>query len=203
MPAWSGFQIVQRMRTFSRAQHVVSTIICWCCHSSHVGGDFGVKQGEFFAEQLLQPAHEPYRIQAPSRAAVVLPSPSGFSPSYRKLWYLCWRDVIFAGRRRKSSASFGQPAIVSLRKLAAVQVKRSPDEPTGRANARPLITPRHPGFVMSSGPAYRMRSCGLTRRLCYPRCFRWWRGKRCSMDALLLCKSLRQVVPSRLQPPPV
>ena len=61
--------VVQRLRTFSRAQHVVSTIICWCSHSSDVGGDFGVKQGEFFAEQLLQPAHEPYRIPAPSRAA--------------------------------------------------------------------------------------------------------------------------------------
>ena len=67
--------VVQRMRAFSRAQHVVSTIICWCSHSSDVGGDFGVN-----AEQLLQPAHEPYRIPVPSRAAMVLPSPSEFSP---------------------------------------------------------------------------------------------------------------------------
>jgi hypothetical protein len=50
--------VVQQMRTFSRAQHVVSTIICRCSHSSSVDGDFGVKQGEFFA---LQPAHSPYR----------------------------------------------------------------------------------------------------------------------------------------------
>jgi hypothetical protein len=42
--------VVQRMRTLSRA-HVVSTIICWRSHSSSVGGDFGAKQGEFFAEQ--------------------------------------------------------------------------------------------------------------------------------------------------------
>ena len=72
--------VIQGLRTFWRAQYVVSTIICWCSHSPDVGGDFGVKQGELFAEQLLQPAHEPYRIQVPSRAAVVLPSPSEFSP---------------------------------------------------------------------------------------------------------------------------
>jgi hypothetical protein len=77
--------MVQRLRTLSRAQHVGSTIICWCSRASDVGGDFGVKQGEFFAEQLLQPAHEPYRIPGPSRAAVVLPSPSGFSPSCGEL----------------------------------------------------------------------------------------------------------------------
>jgi hypothetical protein len=97
---------VQRLRTFSRAQHVVSTIICWCSQSSDVDSDFGVKQGEFFAERLLQAAHEPYRIPAPSRAAVVLPSPSEFSSSYGKPWYLCWRDVIVAGRCGKSSTSF-------------------------------------------------------------------------------------------------
>ena len=104
--------VVQGLRTFWRAHDVVSTIICWCCHPSGVGGDFGVKQGEFFAGQLRLPAHEPYRIPVPSRAAVVLPSPSGFSPSYGKPWYLSWRDVIVAGRSRKSSASFGMPAIV-------------------------------------------------------------------------------------------
>lgn len=59
------------MRTFSRTQHVVSTIICRGCHPSDVGSDFGVKQGELFAGQLLQAAHEPYRIPVPSRAAVV------------------------------------------------------------------------------------------------------------------------------------
>jgi hypothetical protein len=53
--------VVQRMRTFLRARHVVSTIICWCSHASGVGGDCGARQGEFFAEQALQPAHEPYR----------------------------------------------------------------------------------------------------------------------------------------------
>jgi len=96
--------VVQRLRTFPRAQHVVSTIICWCFHWFDAGGDFGVKEGEFFAEQLLQRAHEPYRIPVPSHAAVVLPSPREFSPSYGKLWYLCWRGVIVAGRSRKSSA---------------------------------------------------------------------------------------------------
>jgi hypothetical protein len=49
------------MRTLSRARHVTSAIICWCFRCSGVGGDFDVKQGEFFAEQAPQPAHEPYR----------------------------------------------------------------------------------------------------------------------------------------------
>src|SRR5712691_4345388 len=57
-PAWIPFQtigasVIQRRRKFARAQHVVSTLICWCFH--------------------------------PPGAAVVLPSPSEFSPSYRKL----------------------------------------------------------------------------------------------------------------------
>jgi hypothetical protein len=49
------------MRTLSRAQQFVSTIICWCFRCSGVGGDFGARQGESFAGQALQPAHEPYR----------------------------------------------------------------------------------------------------------------------------------------------
>ena len=49
------------MRAFPRAQPVVSTVICWCSQTPSVGGNFGVKQGGFFAEQALQPAHEPYR----------------------------------------------------------------------------------------------------------------------------------------------
>src|SRR5438445_8033637 len=60
-PSVDRASVVQRMRTFSRAQHVVSTIICWCCQSSSVGGDCGARQGELFAGQALQPAHEPYR----------------------------------------------------------------------------------------------------------------------------------------------
>jgi hypothetical protein len=46
---------------------------------------FGVKQGGFFAEQALQPAHEPYRHIGTLPRSSVLPSPSGFSPSYEKL----------------------------------------------------------------------------------------------------------------------
>jgi hypothetical protein len=49
------------MRMLSRAQHVVSAIICRCFHASGGDGDSGVKQGELFAWQALQPAHEPYR----------------------------------------------------------------------------------------------------------------------------------------------
>jgi hypothetical protein len=107
------------MRTFPRAQHVVSTIICWCFHASSVCGDFGARQGEFFAEQALQPAHRPYRHIGTLPRSSGLPSPSEFSPSYRKLVPECWRDVILAGRSRKSSATFGTPAIVSLGELAA------------------------------------------------------------------------------------
>jgi hypothetical protein len=93
------------MRTSSRAQHVVSAIIRWCSHAS-VGGDFGAKQGEFFAAQRRddivpngygdaigglyrvgapQPAYEAYRHIGPLHAAMVLPSPSEFSPSCIKL----------------------------------------------------------------------------------------------------------------------
>src|SRR3954451_24723211 len=57
--------IVQRMRTLSCAQHVVSTMICWSFRSSDVGGRFPRETGRMFAEQLLQPAHEPYRIPVP------------------------------------------------------------------------------------------------------------------------------------------
>jgi hypothetical protein len=35
----------------------------------------------------------------------------------------CWRDVIVAGRSRKSRATFGTTAIVSPRQLAAVYHK--------------------------------------------------------------------------------
>jgi len=59
----SGYRaaVVQRVRASSRAQHVVSTVICWCSRTSGAGGNFGVKQRGFFAVQALQPALEPYR----------------------------------------------------------------------------------------------------------------------------------------------
>jgi hypothetical protein len=97
--------MVQRMRTSLRAQHVVSTIIFWCRHASSVGGDLGAKQGEFVAERGLQPAHEPCgHTGILPCAAVVLPSLSEFSPSYSNVVPEHWRDVIVAGRGRKSSA---------------------------------------------------------------------------------------------------
>jgi hypothetical protein len=50
------------------------------------------------------------------------------------------------------SAAFALAAI-ALRYCALRAVsKRSPDEPTGRANARPIITPRHPGFIFMLVP---------------------------------------------------
>ena len=122
------------MRTFSRAQDVVSTIMCWCCHASSVGGDLSAKQGEFFAEQASAASHTGIL----PRAAVVLPSLSEFSPSYKNLVPEYWRDVIVAGRSRKSSASFGTPAIVSFRELAAVYLamhERAIPQPSSPAKA--------------------------------------------------------------------
>src|SRR6202022_1049715 len=119
--------VVQRMRAFSRAQHVVSTIICWCSHSS-VGGDFGARQGEFFAEQrrddivpnrygdaigglyrvgALQPAHEPY----PPTQQWYCRRRASFPRLMESLVPECLREVIVAGRSRKSSATFGTPGI--------------------------------------------------------------------------------------------
>src|SRR6266436_9342188 len=79
--------VVQRMRTFSRAQHVVSAIICWCFRASRVSGEFRARQGEFFAEQALQPGHDPYRHTG------TLPRSTGVAVAERvfpvlwKAWY--------------------------------------------------------------------------------------------------------------------
>jgi hypothetical protein len=77
--------VVQRMRAFSRAQDVVSAVICWCSQASGVDGNFGVSQGGFFAEQALQPAREPYRHIGTLPRSSGVPSPCGFSPSYGEL----------------------------------------------------------------------------------------------------------------------
>ena len=45
--------VVQCIRAFLRAQHVVSTVICWCSQTPSAGGKFGVKQGGFFAKRAL------------------------------------------------------------------------------------------------------------------------------------------------------
>src|ERR1700736_4952244 len=79
--------VVQRVRTFSRAQHVVSTIICWCFRASRVRGKFGARQDDGFAEQALQPGHDPYRHIG------TLPRSSGVAVAERvfpvlwKAWY--------------------------------------------------------------------------------------------------------------------
>jgi hypothetical protein len=70
--------LVQRIRAFSRGQHVVSTIICWCFNSCGVGGNFGTKQREFFPDQALNHT----AISRPPAPQWVLPSLSGFPPSY-------------------------------------------------------------------------------------------------------------------------
>jgi hypothetical protein len=64
-PAWTYFLNNAHLRgqracTLSRALHVVSTIICWCCHASELGGDCGARQDVSLARQALQPAHDPY-----------------------------------------------------------------------------------------------------------------------------------------------
>jgi hypothetical protein len=75
------------MRAFSRAQHVVSTIICWCCRSSGISGDFGAKQGQFVAVQALQPAHEPYSHTGTlPRSSAVAVAERGF-PRLIEAWY--------------------------------------------------------------------------------------------------------------------
>ena len=128
------------MRT--RAQYVGSMIICWCSTCSAVVASSprnkanslrsngaitsrpvvtAIPRAAWIASALL-PAHQPYRHNGPSRAATVLPWPSGFSPSYMKFGTGSWRDVIVARRTRKSSASSDAPAMVSLRELARWQI---------------------------------------------------------------------------------
>ena len=137
--------VVQRMRTLSPAQYVGSMIICWCStcsavvassprnrvNSSQSSGAItsfpivtAIRPAAWIVS-ALQPAHEPYRHNGPSRAATVLPWPSGFSPSYMKFGTGSWRNVIVAPRSRKSSASFEAPAMVSLRELAGHQKYRT------------------------------------------------------------------------------
>jgi hypothetical protein len=71
------------MRTFLRAQHVAWTMISWCDIVRNRYGD-GDAMDDLYRVGAPQPAHEPYGHIGPSHAAMVLPSPSGFSPSYIK-----------------------------------------------------------------------------------------------------------------------
>jgi hypothetical protein len=87
---------------------------------------YGDVIGSLYRVAAMKPAHEPYRHTGPLHAAMALPSPSEFSPSYRKLRTGMLRDVIVAGRSRKSSASFGTPAIVAVNnKYRTGYVRRS------------------------------------------------------------------------------
>jgi hypothetical protein len=93
-PAWIPFQLSRlggsaHARVLAR-QHVVSTVICLCSQASSAGGYFGVKQGRFFAEQALQPAHEPYRHIG------TLPRSSGVAVAERVfpvLWRAWYRNA--------------------------------------------------------------------------------------------------------------
>ena len=79
--------MVQRMRTCSRAQHAVSTIIYWCPRTSGAGGGRGASRRESLAGQALQPAHDPNDHIGTLPRSSGVPSPSEFSPSCIKLWY--------------------------------------------------------------------------------------------------------------------
>ena len=137
--------VVQRIRALSPAQYVGSMIICWCStcsavvtssprsrvNSSQSSGAItsfpivtAIRPAAWIVS-ALQPAHETCRHNGPSRAAPVLPWPSGFSPSYMKFGTGSWRSVIVAPRSRKSSASLEAPAMVSLRELAGHQKYRT------------------------------------------------------------------------------
>jgi hypothetical protein len=90
----------QRRRTLSRAQHVVSTIICQC---SGVGEDFGArhfgaKRRGFPARQALQPAHEPYRHTG------ILPRSSGAVAErvFLVLWKAWYRNACARPHCRRS-----------------------------------------------------------------------------------------------------
>ena len=125
--------VVQRMRTLSPAQYVDSMIICWSStcsavvassprnrvNSSQSSGAItsfpivtAIRPAAWIVS-ALQPPHEPYRHNGPSRAATVLPWPSGFSPSCMKFGTGSWRNFIVAPRSRKSSASFVAGSLVS------------------------------------------------------------------------------------------
>ena len=143
-------------------------IICWCSTCSAVVASSprnranslqsngvitslpvvtAIPRAAWIASALL-PAHEPYRHNGPSRAATVLPWPSGFSPSYMKFGTGSWRDVIVARRTRKSSASFDAPAMASLRELAGHQkcAARSTTSPRTTRSTREASDPpdEHP-----------------------------------------------------------
>ena len=73
-----------------------------------------MKQGEFFAKRALQPAHEPYRhIGTLPRSSGIAVAERVFPVLWKSLVPECWRDVIVAGRSRKSSTSFVAGGLVS------------------------------------------------------------------------------------------
>src|SRR5258708_15693680 len=111
---------VQRMGTFPRAQHVVSTIICWCFRASRVSGEFGARQGEFFAEQALQPGLFPYRHIG------TLPRSTGVAVAERVfpvLWKAWYRN---AGATSLSPVAAGNQGLPLVRRPLSHLVNRPP-----------------------------------------------------------------------------
>jgi len=160
--------VAQRMPTPSSAQYVGSMIFCRCSTCSAVvassppnmvnASQSSGATTSFPIVAAIRPAarivsalqHEPHRHNGPSRAATVLPWPSGFSPSYMKFSTGSWRDVIVARRSRKSSASFDAPAMVSVRlslrvrgQLTSLLWGNRARSPAGRKAAS------HPSFLSS------------------------------------------------------
>jgi hypothetical protein len=118
--AWNPFQSIASSRCTACArvrvaQHVVSTIICWCSLTSDADGNFSAKKLDSSQVGHCSRRINHTAISAPSRAAVVLPLPSGFSRLMESLVPECWRDPIVAGRCRKSSTSFVASGLCQLR----------------------------------------------------------------------------------------
>jgi hypothetical protein len=177
--------VVQRMRTRQRAQYVGSMIICWCPTCSAVVASSprnranslqsngaitslpvatAIPRAAWIASALL-PAHEPYRHNGPSRAATILPWPSGFSPSYMKFGTGSWRNVIVARRTRKSSASSDAPAMVSLRELARWQI---PSVQIVRQSNRAVVDGHGPGSCRRTLCLKWVKSCPLAALVASP-----------------------------------
>jgi len=108
------------MRAFSRAQRVVSTIICWCSHagtgmaisarnrlnsSQSSGAIYGDAIGGLYGIGALQPGYEAYRHTGLLHAAMVLRRRASFPRLIESLVPECLRNLIVAGRSRKSSAA--------------------------------------------------------------------------------------------------
>jgi hypothetical protein len=171
---------VQRMRTPSRAPHVVSTIIFWGSECFGAAGNFGANLSEFFVAQrrddivanryggaigglyrvgALQPAHDSY----PPAQQCYCRRRASFPRLVKSLVPECLRDLIVAGRGRKSSATFGT---LDVSRFVSRQIERKALRAHGQSRCRnPLPGPppqrNHARTTTDISPALR-RAAGLT-----------------------------------------